>query len=203
MTRHRFRTVKILRPLALVVAGAALVALGPQGSAVTLAQKSLFTTVDRKTCKTLRAHPDGNAYLCPGLKGFPIYLAEGDGRTFVASSTAPEKSQAATQTLAAFNTPFLHQSERATVEWRFTIKNERQVPFAMIVRFFTQNDDGKGEVLVVTRIAGREACHVAYVDALANTDAIVLARKIADDRARTFDCATQARVEGTRGQSPM
>jgi hypothetical protein len=175
---------------------------GPAGS-VTVFQKSEFTTIGLKACTVVKTHPDGNTYECPGLPGYPVYFAEGDGRTFLTSSTQPAKSRAATQTLGAFNSPFTAGHERATIEWRFTIKDQRKVPFAMIVRYFTQNDDGKGEVLVVTRIAGRESCHVAYIDALANPSAIVLARKIADETARKFDCAKEASIEGVRGKSPM
>ena len=178
-------------------------AVAPVG-AVTTFQKSAYTAVDRKACTTLRTHSDGNAYLCHGLDGYPIYLAEGDGRTFVAASTQPEKSKAALQTLKAFNTPFAHPKDRATVEWRFVIREKRKVPFAMIVRYFTEKDGRKGEVLVVSRIAGADACHVAYVDALANPNAIVLARRIADERARTFDCGSgAASAVGETGRSPF
>jgi hypothetical protein len=178
-------------------------AFAPAG-AVTTFQKSAYTAVDRKACTTLRTHSDGNAHLCHGLDGYPIYLAEGDGRTFVAASTQPETSKAALQTLKAFNTPFAHPQDRATVEWRFVIRENRKVPFAMIVRYFTEKDGRKGEVLVVSRISGAEACHVAYVDALANANAIVLARRIADERARTFDCGSgTASAVGDTGRSPL
>lgn len=194
---------RLTRPVRLGALCVAL-AMGAQpASAVTQFQKSHFITIERKGCKIHRAHPDGNAYICPGLPGYPVYLAEGDERTFVAASTIPEKSAAATQTLKAFNSPFRSRSERATVEFRFTIKENRKIPFAMIVRYFTQLDGRKGEVLVVSRIAGKEACHIGYVDALANDDAIVLARKLADDRARSFDCAQTAKAEGSIGKSPM
>lgn len=185
------------------LACAGLIVSATAVDAVTSFQKSLFTSIDRKACTTLRTHPDGNAYLCPGLDGFPIYLAEGDGRTFVAGGAEPDKTRAAQQTLKPFNTPFLHSSHRATVEWRFTIKEKQKVPFAMIVRYFTEMDGRKGEVLVVTRIAGKEACHAGYVDALANANAIVLARRIADERARVFDCQKDPSIEGERGKSPM
>lgn len=182
-------------------AGALVFATGAGG--VTTFQKSLFTSIDRKACTALRTQPDGNAFICPGLDGFPIYLAEGLGHTFVAGGVEPDKARAALQTLKAINTPFLHSSHRAIVEWRFTIQEKRKVPFAMIMRYFTQLDGRKGEVLVVTRIAGKEACHVGYVDALANANAIVLARRIADERARTFDCRKEPSVEGDRGKSPL
>lgn len=180
-----------------------LIAAAGEAHSVTTFQKSAYTAVDRKACRTLRSHPNGDAYLCHGLDGFPVYLAEADGRTFVAGGTDPEKSLAARQSLKASNTPFAHPSDRATVEWRFVIRDQRKVPFAMIVRYFTKVEDRTGEVLVVTRIAGAQACHVAYIDALANANAIVLARKIADDRARKFDCNSAATVEGEQGRSPM
>ena len=43
-------------------------------------------------------------------------------------------------------------------------------------------------VPVVTRLGRGGVCHVGHVDALANPDADALARKIADERARTFRC---------------
>lgn len=184
------------------VAAAFIVATTPAGG-VTLFQKSAYSTIDLAACTPLRRDAGGSAFLCPGLDGTAIYYARGDKRTYIAAGIEAEKTQAATQTLKAFNSP-LRKSGRATVEWRFTIKDEHRVPYAMIVRYFTRSDEARGEVLVVTRIAGGQACHVAYIDALANEDAIVLARKIADERARTFKCGEQAaNVEGARGKSPM
>lgn len=170
---------------------------------VTTYQKSAYTAVDRKACKVLPAGADETAFLCHGLDGFPVYLAERDGRTYVASGTEPDKSKASRQSLKFANSPFAHPTDRATIEWRFVIREQRKVPFAMIVRHFTQDHEHKGEVLVVTRIAGAEACQIAYVDALANGNAIVLARKIADDRARKFDCSKGPSIEGEQGRSPM
>ena len=171
--------------------------------AVTQFQKSVFTAFSIADCEALKSHAGGSAYLCPGLPDFPIYLAEGNGRSFVSSGAAPAEAKAATQTLSSFNTPFAKRTRRATVEWRFVIRNDRKVPYAMIVRFFTSSDAAHGEVLVVTRIQRAEACHVALIDALANSDAIVLARRIADERARSFACAANPTIEGETGKSPM
>jgi hypothetical protein len=44
---------------------------------------------------------------------------------------------------------------------------------------------------------------VAYVDAEANANAIVLARYIADERARSFDCRGEPLFEGAQGPGPM
>ena len=42
---------------------------------------------------------------------------------------------------------------------------------------------------------------MAYIDALANTDAIALARQIADRRAKSFDCRQEPQTEGATGKS--
>ncbi len=89
------------------------------------------------------------------------------------------------------------------VEWRVVIRNGRNVPYAAIVRAFTSAKGERGQVLIVTRIAGGEACHAGYVDALANDQPIVLAHIYADEDARSFDCAAPARLLGETGVSPM
>jgi hypothetical protein len=55
----------------------------------------------------------------------------------------------------------------------------------------------------VSKVSKSETCHVAYIDALANPDAITLARQVADGRARTFDCRREPTAEGATGRSPM
>jgi hypothetical protein len=121
----------------------------------------------------------------------------------VSAGPDAEKRRAATQTFGAFNSIFERGSDRATIEWRFDRRGERQIPYAIIVRFHTSSDERKGDVLVVSKVSASEACHVAYIDALANEDAIALARRIADGRARTFDCRRDPHPEGATGRSPM
>jgi hypothetical protein len=103
---------------------------------------------------------------------------------------------AAAETLQGFNDVY-----KARIEWRFVHQAGRSKPFAAVVRWSTSlldespealNSPGpktiNGKVLVVTRLGTGAVCHVGYVDALANRDAAMLARKIADERARTFRC---------------
>ena len=103
----------------------------------------------------------------------------------------------------AFNSIFENGSDRATIEWRFDRRGEKQIPYAIIVRFHTAQDGRKGDVLVVSKVSPTETCHVAYIDALANQDAITLARFVADNQAKTFDCREEPRPEGATGRSPM
>jgi hypothetical protein len=165
--------------------------------------KSLYTTVELKTCTPIMRHPKGGAWLCQGLPGLPVYVAEGNLHQFLSVGTNAEKRRAATQTLGAFNTVFDRGSDRATMEWRFDRRGEKQIPYATIVRFHTSRDGRKGDVLVVSKVGRADTCHVAYIDALANSDAIALARHVADTQAKAFDCREEPRTEGARGKSPM
>jgi hypothetical protein len=165
--------------------------------------KSLYTTVELRSCKQLKRHQDGSAWLCDGLPGYPVYIAEGDLRQFLSVGPHAEDRRAAKQTLGPFNSIFARGSERATIEWRFVRRSGRQLPYATIVRFHTSREGRKGDVLVVSKVAEHETCHVAYVDALANADAIALARSIADERARSFDCRQEPHAAGEGGKSPM
>ena len=74
--------------------------------------KSLYTTVQLKACKQVKRHRDGGAWLCDGLAGLPVYVAEGDLRQFLSVGEDAQKRRAATQTLGAFNTIFENGSDR-------------------------------------------------------------------------------------------
>ncbi|MGE0698546.1 MAG: hypothetical protein AB7O57_05570, partial [Hyphomicrobiaceae bacterium] len=90
-----------------------------------------------------------------------------------------------------------------TLEWRFVKRDGKVMPYATIQRYFTRNDTGAGEVLVVTKVTATEDCHVAYIDALADPQAIALARQVADRDARAFDCTATPKRIGRAGKSPM
>lgn len=191
-------------PLRLLIALFIWTTIVPEAAAVTQRVKSMFTTIDLKSCRVVRKHSDGYAWRCRGLTGYPIYISEGDLRFYLSVGNDAEKRRAAGQTLNPFNTIFKADSARTAIEWRFRTPEGRTVPYAMIVRYFTSNDTGgNGQVFVVTRVTATETCHIAYIDALANEDAIKIARRIADERALKFDCKNQPTVEGATGKSPM
>jgi hypothetical protein len=187
---------------AVLCALAVAAALAPSPAAA-FRLKSLYTTVELKSCKLIKRHRDGGAWRCEGLAGYPVYVAEGDLRQFVSIGEDAAARRAAQQTLAPFNSIFERGSRRAIIEWRFVRRDGRPIPFAAIVRFHTSLERRKGQVLVVLKVSPSQTCHVAHVDALANPDAIALARKIADEAARQFDCSEEARTIGATGKSPM
>jgi hypothetical protein len=165
--------------------------------------RSRFTTVELKTCSVIKRHADGNTWRCAGLRGYPVTYTEGDLRAFVSFGPDALKRRAAEQTLGAFNSIFDGRRTRATIEWRFRRLAGAEVPYATVMRVFTSRDKARGEVLVVTRVSATEACHMAYVDAKANPDAMALARSAADELAATWSCAAPPKVLGTTGSSPM
>lgn len=187
------------RNITMVVA-AALLGLPAMGvSAAQHPPRSLYTSIALKNCRLVKKHADGNAWICLGLQRIPVYVAEGDNRFFLAAGSNATKHRAAQQTLTSFNTPLDPKTSRITVEWRVDAKARKPAPYAMIVRYFTNGEKGKGEVLVVSRVSEGQSCHVAYVDAMANTEAIVLARTIADERVTKFDCANEPEWVGGTG----
>lgn len=163
--------------------------------------RSLYTAIDLRRCEL--THGPGEAHRCGGLPGYPVLVAQDADGAYLSIGQNAERHQAARQTLKAFNTLFHDGSQRSTVEWRFVVRDKRTIPYATIVRYFTHSKTGSGEVLVVTRIAPGEVCHVAYIDALATSDAIKLARRVADTIARKNGCPPEPEILGAQGQSPM
>lgn len=179
--------------------------------------RSEYTTIDLKQCKALKRPAgedegdEGAAWWCPGPKGYRLYMAEGDLRFMVAYGRKAQEQRAAGQTLGKFNSIFPDdKTERATLEWRMRYQKGKWVPFATILRYHTYDGDQdppvRGQVLVIAKVgpkAGTDACHVAYIDALANPDANALAQQAADERAESFDCTKEPEVVGLTGKSPM
>jgi hypothetical protein len=168
------------------------------------ATRSVYTTIDLKACKVLRkSSPEGASWRCPGLPGYPLYVAEGDDRFFVSAGLEPEKRRAAKQTLKPFNTIFPAGTVRATVEWRIPRTSRKAPPYATIVRYYTSSEAAKGQVLVVSKLTPTEACHAALIDADANADAIERARLAADTTVRSFNCNATPAIEGASGKAPL
>ena len=79
----------------------------------------------------------------------------------------------------------------------------RAKPYATIVRYTTARDTARGQVIIVSKVTPTETCQVALIDAVANADALAIARGIADSSAAKFDCTQPPTVQGLKGQSPL
>ena len=166
---------------------------------------SAYTKLDfKETCKVLEEIEEGGSVsmLCDGYQDYPVHFAEGDLRHSVQFGHVATGENGIWQSFAQWN----RVSE--TIEWR--LQDAR--PIAAILRWFIENTDDAGsadptrvgQVLVVSRVgqqADKGACVVGYVDALANRDANVLARDVADSLAQDFVCSTdRPEFHGTRGR---
>ncbi|MDB5621643.1 MAG: hypothetical protein JWR39_206 [Devosia sp.] len=165
-----------------------VVACAPAGwGAPALAQAGLlsaYSDLNLDECLVLDADDFGVSWACPGYKGFPLKVLEGDLRFSLAYGFG-DNNQNGTQTLPPFN------RLGPKLEWRLSNVSGRWLPIATIVRYHTANPEtgvDSNEILVVSQIAQGNSCHIAYVDALANPDANELARAAAD-KAGDFDCA--------------
>ena len=174
--------------------------------------ESAYTSFDAKTCKHEKGTDveDYGSWRCPGYQGMRVLLSAGDQRMFVSYGPSRKNDLATEQTFPGFNDVY-----EGTVEWRIEkpVKGKPR-PFATILRWnvVTPEDSEKatgpvkptGRVLVVTRLGPGGLCHVGYVDARANPDANELARKLADEHARTFMCGKDNRmVVGKTGSVAM
>jgi hypothetical protein len=174
-----------------VLAAAGLAAFAGTASAQTVI--STYTDIDLDACTVVGADDFGATWACPGYKGIPVMIGEGDLRFFVSYGLTSTTERAAEQTLPPFN----HLGPR--IEWRIGNVDGQIAPFATILRFYVARPDGEegeGQVLVVTKLAPGATCHVAYIDALANSNANELARKAADETAQDFDCANEPDIVG-------
>ncbi|MEW6453400.1 MAG: hypothetical protein AB1490_22315 [Pseudomonadota bacterium] len=166
-------------------------------SAETLAQSSaapvverVYTPLNLDKCKHIKGREveDYGSWRCTGYSGTLVLVSAGDQRTYVSFGPNAAKEIAASETLASFN------SEGKTIEWRIERgANGKRRAFAAILRWnttVTGSDDKqvRGQVLVVTRLGPGGVCHVGYVDGRTNANANELAVKLADERARTFQC---------------
>lgn len=162
---------------------------------------SAITKLDLDKCRHApgKAEEDYGEWRCQGYGGIPVHVAAGDQRIYVSFGRNAKREPAARQTLTSFN------GEGDRIEWRGDRGADGKIrPFAVIMPWSTtvSGDDEpvRGRVLVVTRLGPGAVCHVGYVDAMANDDADVLARKIADEAARTFKCGSdKPQILGKRG----
>ena len=113
-------------------------------------------------------------------------MAEGDLRFFVSYGWNAPDELAARQTIPQFN--YVND----TLEWRLTNASGTYKPFATILRWITDDQEGgyNTEILVVTKIEPGNTCHVAYIDTKLVPDANAVARQWADITAPEFNCAT-------------
>jgi hypothetical protein len=160
--------------------------------------KSEYTDIEiDKTCSIASINEEGGefaSYVCPGWRGYPVIIDTGDLRESVFYGFPPAGGRV-WESFAAFN------STGPKVEWRIEVDGDRQVPVAVIHRWFVsadaENPETKIEVLAIEKVGQlgiAHGCTVGLVVATGNPKANETARKIADEQARDFACGADERV---------
>lgn len=163
---------------------------------------SAYTDLDfGRDCATVAmAGPDDGDwqdFVCSGWRGYPVLLSIADLRAS-AFYGFPPAGERPFESFVAFN------AVGPRIEWRIESEGDRSTPFAAIHRWTVEGAEGqRTEVLVVSKVGqleGRQGCTVGLVTATGNPEANEAARKLADERARSFACGTDTPVEV--GQPP-
>jgi hypothetical protein len=191
---------------AITAAGLCAVAACTTGATARVRFGSSYSSIAAANCWSADGNKnadDQSSRICRGKAGYVVLVNVGDLRETV--SVGRNRIEAAKEPAAqAWFGPFSSAAPR--LEWRLAGSE----PIAIIQRWqlADQSDaDQHGRprdktLLVVTRLSPGGACHVAYVDAAANPNADELARRAADESARSFVCGRdRVKVLGTSGRA--
>ncbi|TPN83823.1 hypothetical protein FJ987_28140 [Mesorhizobium sp. CU2] len=159
---------------------------------------SAYTDLDsKKDCVTYAQAEQGDGdwanLACSGYRGYPVLINYDDARESVYYGFPSDDMTAVWESFSAFN------GSGPKVEWRIETKGDVAVPFATIHRRSVsdpQDEKKSTDVLVVAKVAQpeqHEGCTVGLVLATGNPDANNQARKLADEKARTFACGKDKR----------
>jgi hypothetical protein len=145
-------------------------------SALAQANKSVYTNLDGKTCKTLESDSSGaGSYRgrCPGVAGYKLDMLEGDIRQTI-NVIAPNKKTFELNFWGYFGS-FSSVGQKA--EWRMKGKT----PVALIIRYNvagTEDSSKNTSYLMVSKITKNEICVTDVVNPSKTQNAE--AQKLAD-----------------------
>ncbi|MER8476952.1 hypothetical protein [Mesorhizobium sp. M1163] len=160
---------------------------------------SVYTDlVWEKDCVTYAQAEEGDGdwadLACSGYGGYPVMVSYDDARESLFYGFPPGDMTTVWESFSGLN------SAGPKVEWRIETKGDMAVPFAVIHRRSISDSEGENkstEVLIVAKVAqpgAHEGCTIALVLATGNPAANDQARKLADEKARTFACGKDKRV---------
>jgi hypothetical protein len=147
--------------------------------------RSVYTSLDPKSCKTLESTSSEGGYYkarCTGTAGYSLLLEEGDVRQNITVVT-PRRTKHSLNLWTVVSPAFSSVGPKA--EWRLTIQGRKVTPTAVIIRYNASEDSSNPEkttsYLVVTKITATEICVTDRVSPgpKANDDA----RRLADESA--------------------
>lgn len=131
-------------------------------SAAAQANRSVYTPLSDKECRTLKSAEDGDDGYegsCRGTAGYSLILSEGDLRQNITVIT-PSGSKHSLDLWSVISGGFSSLGPRA--EWRLTMQKKKLVPVALILRYNASEDPNNPEkltsYLAVAKITSAEIC---------------------------------------------
>ena len=147
--------------------------------------RSEYTDLNYEQCTTISSDEVGGTSVCPGLRGYPVLIGEGDLRQSVSYGVQAMAEKAMNQGFSHFN----HTGTR--IEWLVDAYDKDNLqPVATVLRSFIAGEDGtdKYQVLVVLLVLLGVSCWFGFVVVLVVLVVIAVARNLAQDKAGTFVC---------------
>ncbi len=159
-----------------------IIALLACATAAAQPNRSVYTSIGEKQCRTIKSHEagdDGFQARCRGVAGYTLILSEGDLRQNITVIT-PQRKEHSLELWSVVSSGF--SSVGPKVEWRVTRQNK---PVALILRYNANEDATQPNkllsYLVITKITSTEICV---------TDKIPPGPKANEDARRAADAAS-------------
>ena len=134
----------------------------PAGFAAAQTNRSVYTPLGEKQCRTLKTHEagdEGYEARCPGTAGYSLLLSEGDLRQNITVIT-PKGAKHSLELWDVVSGGF--SSLGAKAEWRLATQNKTRAPVALILRYNASEDPEKPDkltsYLAVAKITATEIC---------------------------------------------
>ena len=161
---------------------ALLLLLCAKGAVVAQSNRSLYTSVTPKSCRTIKSTSDeGGSYegRCRGVAGYTLIVEEGDLRTNI-KVVAPGGTARSLDLWTVVSSAFSSIGPR--VEWRMAKRGSKSTPVALIIRYNASenvdNPDKTTSYLAVAKITASETCVTDKI--LPGPNANANARRAAD-----------------------
>jgi len=168
-----------------ILATGLVILLGCFVTASAQSNRSVYTSLGEKQCRTLKsaeAGDDGFEARCPGTGGYKLILSEGDLRQNITVIT-PKGAEHSLELWSVVSSGF--SSVGPKVEWRLATQNGKAVPVALIMRYNANEDpevpNKLMSYLAVAKITATEICV---------TEKISPGPKANEDARRAADAAT-------------
>src|SRR6185503_16181435 len=131
-------------------------------TAAAQSNRSVYTSIGEKYCRTLKsaeAGDDGLEARCHGAAGYSLILSEGDLRQNLTVIT-PKGKEHSLELWSVVSSGF--SSVGPKVEWRLATENGEATPVALIIRYNTSEDaespNKNTSYLAVDKITATEIC---------------------------------------------